>query len=330
MFEDTSGATYINGVKQVVPTFSGGQIVQNSIPDANSDNFQYSNLTFGDAPTATVQTTPQYTSGQSSLLSSLPTKLQDIYSSSMANANKAGNRTTLFNQGQDWLQSQNALNQRGVQNEMAMKSGRQGILGMISRGLQAGGRSLAQGNAGSSSAAGELAKIYGKIGQQEMSKVGNQYGLANQQIGTDQGLLDTSMQNFQNVNFKNQKEDLVNGIVEAARTQLNALNDSLIGASLPDRIAIEDEINKVKSGAQGELAKLDSYLAEQMQVAQGAKQGVDMNRTKAVEAMQMGQSPASQFDYRTEVPVNWLGAAPSGGNLPIFTYSGKKKTSQVA
>lgn len=273
--------------------------------------------------------TPQYSAAQLGVRDSVNTSLSDLLSSATSAAGKKGNQTNAFNTGNSWLEAQKALNKRAQQNELNRKVGGQDILSMISKGLQSGGRMLASGNAGSSSAAGELAKIYSKIGQGEMSKIGNQYGLADMAIGEDQATLNKQQDDYMNVDFANQKEDIIAGIVDSARTALTALNESLVGASLPDRIAIESEIAKIKGAAQGELAKVDQMLVAGRDTARGAMTSADANRAKAIEMMQMGQAPASQFDYTTTAPVNWQGnQGPAGGNLPIFTFPRNKR--QVA
>jgi len=275
------------------------------------------------------QTIPQYSSQQLALRDTINPALATILASAQSAASRKGSQTGAFNTGISWLDAQNALNQRGIQNEMARKTGNQDILSMVNRGVKSAGNMLANKNAGSSGAADEIARIYGKLGKAQMSTIGNQYGLANDALMTDQAKLTRDQDNYLNVDFANQKEDIIAGIVDSARTQLAALNESLIGASLPDRIAIEDEINKIKQAAQGELAKVDTILQQGLQTARGATKNVDQTRTEALRLMNEGTAPTEQFNYSTDVPMNWYGTqGPAGGNLPIFTFPRNKK--QVA
>lgn len=257
---------------------------------------------------------------QNTLLSALPGQLGMIFGSSQEAARNAGLGidTGVKQYGLQQRQAQNAINQKGIQNEASRRSGQQDILGMVGRGIESGGRILANKNAGTSSATGEIARAYGNMGQREMSKVGNQYELANQGINQEQQALKEQQDLYKNTVFQNNKEQIVGSIVSAAQSQLAELDTALRGASLPDRIAIEGEKNKIRDSARAELAKFDAMLANEINSAQATTQ--EQNRSKAVDLANMGQAPAGQFDYTTEAPVGFQGPAPAGGNLPIFTF----------
>lgn len=257
---------------------------------------------------------------QNALLSALPGQLGTIFGSSTEAARNAGLGvdTAVKQYGLQQRQAQNAINQKGIQNEASRRSGQQDILGMVGRGIESGGRILANKNAGTSSATGEIARAYGNIGQREMSKVGNQYELANQGINQEQQALREQQDLYKNTVFQNNKEQIVSSIVSSAQSQLAELDTALRGASLPDRIAIEQEKNKIRDAARGELAKFDSMLASE--IASAKATSAEENRSKALELANMGQAPAGQFDYSTEAPVGFQGPGPAGGNLPIFTF----------
>ncbi len=258
--------------------------------------------------------------GRNSLLSALPGQLGTIFNSSTDAARNAGLGidTGIKQYGLQQRQAQAAINQKGIQNEASRRSGQQDILGMVGRGIESGGRILANKNAGTSSASGEIARAYGNIGQREMSKVGNQYELANQGINQEQQALKESQDLYKNTVFQNNKEQIVGSIVSAAQSQLAELDTALRGASLPDRIAIEGEKNKIRDAARAELSKFDAMLASEIGSAQATTS--EQNRSKAVELANMGQAPAGQFDYSTDNPVGFQGPGPAGGNLPIFTF----------
>jgi len=255
-----------------------------------------------------------------SLISALPGQLGTIFNSSTDAARNAGLGidTGIKQYGLQQRQAQAAINQKGIQNEASRRSGQQDILGMVGRGIESGGRILANKNAGTSSASGEIARAYGNIGQREMSKVGNQYELANQGINQEQQALKESQDLYKNTVFQNNKEQIVGSIVSAAQSQLAELDTALRGASLPDRIAIEGEKNKIRDAARAELSKFDAMLASEIGSAQATTS--EQNRSKAVELANMGQAPAGQFDYSTDNPVGFQGPGPAGGNLPIFTF----------
>lgn len=257
---------------------------------------------------------------QNALLSALPGQLGMIFNSSSEAARNAGLGidTGIKQYGLQQRQAQNALNQRGIQNEASRRSGQGDILSMVGRGIESGGRILANKNAGTSSATGEIARAYGNMGQREMSKVGNQYELAREGINQDQNALVEQQNLYKNTVFQNNKEQIVNSIVSSAQSQLAELDTALRGASLPDRIAIEAEKAKIRDTARAELSKFDSALAAEIASAKATTP--EENRTKAIELANMGQAPAAQFDYTTEAPVGFQGPGPAGGNLPIFTF----------
>ncbi len=264
---------------------------------------------------------------QNALLSQLPGQINTILGTSNEAAVNAGRGigSSLRDYGFQQRQGQNAINQRGIQNEASRRQSSGDILGMVGRGITSGGRTLANKNAGTSSAAGEIARAYGQIGQREMSKVGNQYALGENARAADQGLFN-EQQGIYRQNFAANKESIVGSIVSNAQSQLAELDSALRGASLPDRIAIEAEKNKIRDSARNELAQFDAMLAQE-QASAKATSGEE-NRTKAAELSQLGQAPANQFDYNAETPTGWQGQAPAGGNLPIFTFPRGRK--QVA
>lgn len=277
------------------------------------------------------QAPPLYTSEQSSLLSRLPGQLDDIRNSAVDAAKQSGLSmdTALRTFGRQYGQKQTDLNNRGIQNEMARRAGANDILSMVSRGINSAGMMLGNRNAGTSSATGEIARAYGQLGEREMNKVGNQYALEGKNISDAQKQLLEDMQFYQDVTFKNEKESMIQGIVADATTQIQALNEALVGASLPDRIAIEAEKTKIKNAAQAELAKFDSLLANQISGVRGKQTDVNAQRTTANELARAGQAPQGMFNYTNKAPMGWRGQAPAGGNLPLFTFARGQRAEEV-
>lgn len=258
---------------------------------------------------------------QQSLLDQLGGRLNNIYGSSTETARQAGLGldTTIKQYGLSTRQAQDAINQKGIQNEASKRAGSADILAMVGRGIRSGGVTLANKNASNSSAAEAIARAYGDIGQREQSKVNNQYALAGEDINSQQKALTEQENLYRNTTYANSKEQIIGGIVQSAQSQLAELDNALRGASLPDRVAIEGEKNKVRDLARGELAKYDSLLAQELASAHANSQ--DENRAKATELSQLGQAPAGQFQYNTETPIQFQGQqGPAGGNLPLFTF----------
>lgn len=271
----------------------------------------------------------QQAAAQKSILDQLSGRLNSIYGSSQEAARQAGYGidSTLKQFGLQQRQAQQALDQKGIQNESSKRAGTQDILGMIDRGINSGARILGNANAGTSSAAGEIAKAYGNVGQREQSKVNNQYELGRNAINSEQASLAEQQRLYRDSTFRNSKEQVIGGIVQSAQAQLAELDNALRGASLPDRISIEGEKQKVRDLARNELAKYDTLLQQELDSAKGKTP--DEVRAEATRLAQLGQAPAGQFKYTNETPIELQGQpAPAGGLLPV--YAPKRGEDQLA
>lgn len=216
--------------------------------------------------------------------------------------------------------NQNALNVRGAQNELAKMQGRQGVLGMVSRGVNSVGTMLGNRNAGDSSAAQTLAQVYGQMGTQEMNKIGNQYAMQNEELGRLQATQDENMAT-KTARLRENKDVLVNELVSKTRASLAALNAEMANASVPDRIALEQESARIKNELLGRLQQFDSQLAS-------APSNIRANSPEArmAEAQRMaaqGQEAANPFDFN-QVDTQ-MQSGPFSGNLPLFTYPRNKQ-----
>lgn len=226
-------------------------------------------------------------------------------------------RDLIYNSGL----AQQGINDEAVQNELARKQGMQGILGMVGRGIKSSGVTLANKNAGDSSAAGALANAYGQLGRNQMSQVGNQYAAANAQVDASQQQL--AGQNAQNVRKINeQKETIVNTIVNDATSKLAQLDNAIAGASLPNRIQMEQEKTNIRNNA---LQQLQAYDAELTSGLAGIKSStLEDRRTRAQRAMTEGQNLGQdQFFYDTQQPQQTQNTGPFATTNPLFTYRGR-------
>lgn len=285
----------------------------NLYPSDSSSDYYSGGSSYADQQAAQIR------QQQQSLLDQLGANINQIYGSSTDSARQSGLGldTAIRQFGLQTRQAQDAINQKGVQNEASKRAGTADILSMVGRGIRSGGVTLANKNASSSSAADAIARAYGDIGQREQSKVNNQYALGQEDINSQQKALTDQESLYRDATYANNKEQIIGGIVQSAQGQLAELDNALRGASLPDRIAIENEKAKVRGLAQNELAKYDSLLASQLASAHANSQ--DENRAKATQLSQLGQAPAGQFEYNTEAPAQFQGQAPAGGNLPLFS-----------
>lgn len=240
--------------------------------------------------------------------------------------NRAGDNKALEYKSSlnDWLYqdkaSQDAINAKGVNAEMARNQGVQGIRSMVGNGIKSAGVMLSNKNAGSSSAAGALANAYGQLGQRQMQSVGNQYGQAQNQIGLEQTNLEGA-RNLQKGKFADYKTQTVNAIVDDAQRQMAALNADAANASLPDQIAIQQEVERIRSEAMAKLQQFDSLLQTQAQATNR-----EQRMTEGQRLASMGMGGENPYQFTTDnVDQQFQYQAPAGGGLPIYTYNNKNK-----
>jgi len=216
--------------------------------------------------------------------------------------------------------NQQALNMRGAQTELAKMQGRQGVLGMVNRGINSTGVMMGNRNAGDSSAAQTLANVYGSMGQQEMNKIGNDYALQNEELARLQSTQDENMAS-QTARLRQSKDVEVNDLVNKARASLAALNAEMGSASVPDRIAIEQESARIKNELLGKLQQYDSMLASAPSNIQANSPEARM--AEAQRMAQAGKSAENPFQFN-EIGTQ-MQSGPFSGNLPLFTYPRNKQ-----
>ena len=248
-----------------------------------------------------------------------------VYNSAYSGADAKG---TMLGRGiRDSLQAlgdrQSGINMGGARNELAKMQGVSGIQGMVGRGIKSSGVMLGNRNAGDSSAAGALANAYGELGQREMAGVGNQYALANEDLNSQQTVLNRDRQDYES-DYAGDKRMYVNDVVNQASQQFAQLNADAQNASLPDRIAIDQEKEVIR---QNVLAKLQQYDAQLQQGMAGINANDQQARmTQANDLRQKGTDLGSgMFNFTQQAPMNFQGNAPSGGGLPIFTMPRRKR-----
>lgn len=220
-------------------------------------------------------------------------------------------------------QNQNNINRMGAQNELARTQGRQGILGMVGRNLRSSGVMLANKNASDSSAAGALANAYGDIGHRELNKVGNQYAMQGEEIGRLQENQNRELTTKTN-RLREDKNFQVNDIVNKARTAIGALNADMANASIPDRIAMEQEINRIKNGMLDSLQKLDSDLASAPSNIRA--DSADARRAEAQRMAGEGMEASNPFEFNQDINTQFQGG-PFAGNMPLYTFPRNRQRS---
>lgn len=259
------------------------------------------------------------------LISGFNTQKDQVFGSANDAINTTGsqlNRSILDFLDQERL-AQKGIDTKATRNELAKLQGVNGILGMVGRGIRSGGVMLANKNAGDSSAAGALAHAYGQLGRQQMANVGNQYALGQQDVQAAQDAF--AVQQASGVrNIQGTKNDAINNIVNDARNKFAALDAQIANANLPNRIAIEQEKEKVRQSAINALQQYDSQLNSGIAGIQPLS--ADQRRANAADLAHQGTDlGADAFNYNTEAPAQFTGTGPWSSALPLFSTKNRLK-----
>jgi len=219
----------------------------------------------------------------------------------------------------DASRNQKAINDKAAQNELAKTQDRSDILGKVSRGIKSAGVMLGQKNASNSSAAQAIANAYGDIGNRDNMKVEQGYQINNEGINTQQQ--NFTEDNQRNIRYKEEdKQTAINKIANDAATELQKLNAQAQGASLPQRIAIEQEKNRIKSEAS---SKLSAYDAQLNQAKSLAGYDADQRRAEAQRLASLGTNAGNPFNIAPETDMQAQGQQTDFG-LPIYTSPKKR------
>jgi hypothetical protein len=223
----------------------------------------------------------------------------------------------------DMRTGQNKIDTMGAKNELARNQGQAGVIGMVGRGIQSTGVMLGNKNAGDSSAAGALAGAYGQLGQRQMANVGNQYELGNMDINQEQDQFNNQA-GRQKRDMELGKQEFVTSLVNDTQAKMAQLNARLVDASLPDRIAIEQEKASIRDRANSALQQFDQQLVSGFQGI--SPSSIDQRRTMAQDLLQRGTDLGQEaFNFTQQAPMQFQGNAPSGGNLPLFTLPRRRR-----
>lgn len=217
---------------------------------------------------------------------------------------------------------QHGIDQQEIQNQLAKQQGIAGVTASVARGIKSGGVTLANRNAGSSSAAGALADAYGQQGRQQLSQVGNQYAQGENAIQEAQNSFNTSVAGKQR-DLEYNKQQQVNSIVNDAGSKLAALDAQIAGASLPDRIAIDQEKQNIRNQALSALQQYDQQLSS----AVGGLHPLDQASavTQARSLATAGTAPDNAFQFTESAPAQF-GQGPVSSGLPLFTLKRNQQT----
>lgn len=220
-------------------------------------------------------------------------------------------------------QGQSAIDRKSTQNEASKISAGRGILDMVGRNIRSSGVMLGNRNAGRSSAAGRLAQLYGQQGRNQMSNVGNQYSSNAADIALDQDAQNWNQSKAYG-DYRNKLMQDVNGTVESAKQQLTALDAQMANASLPDRIAIQQEADAIRSGIMGKLQQYDTQFQTGVSGIRAA--GRNTNITNANSQLAAGQADPNLFNYEDQGPTSIQSVGGNSDSLPIYLRNKKRLT----
>lgn len=219
---------------------------------------------------------------------------------------------------------QQGIDLAGAKNIQARNQGQAGIMGMVGRGIKSSGMMLGNRGAGSSSAVQGLANAYGQLGKQQMSNVGNQYKMGEMDVAQQQNVFNTSREKSLR-KLSEGKSTFINSVISDAQQKLNQLNAEYAGASLPDRIAIDQKIADLKGQVSGVFQQYDQNLASEN--AKIKASGYDQRQVQANSMRDAGTSlGADAFNFTDQAPMEFQGQQnPAGSNLPIWTRPRTKR-----
>ena len=211
--------------------------------------------------------------------------------------------------------TQQGLNQRMTNAEMSKNAGGRDVMSMVGRGVRSGMTMLSNKNAGSSSAAGQIAQAYGDLGNRENQKINNQYGLEQQDIGTQQMNFNEDVNTFKGRKLDEWKTGQADSISNSVRDALANLNAAAQGADLGTLFQIEQEKQNVKAQALAKFGELDNLVATESAKlnpldTMGARSQANSNEREGMTAPQM-----FDFNDNAEVAQSQFGGASNGPML---------------
>lgn len=228
-----------------------------------------------------------------------------------------GGQSTILDYIQNAKQQQQGIDQKRANAQFSLQEGKGDIMDMVGRGIRSGGVMLANKNAGSSGAAGQIARAYGELGNRETRDVGNQYALENQGIDLEQNQLATGF-DTQKRKIDEFKIGQAEEIAGTARNALAALEAQRVGASLPELFQIDQEVQAIKQQTLAKLGELDTLLAsERSKINPMGQQDVF---AKANEMRTAGTGGPQMFNFNTDAAqMQMNGPSVAGSQLPIYS-----------
>lgn len=258
---------------------------------------------------------------QTNFLNQLPGAMTNISSNatdatSSANRTNEGTAASIFSTAKT---GQNTINASRDNVELNRLNGVQDITDYVRNGLTSGANVIGNMGAGESSAEDALSRAYTTQGGQKARNVGNQAFIANHTIDANQQNLNDQTTSSV-ADLHRQRDEQIATIGSQARQQLAALDSQAVGLSLPDRIQVDQEKQKIIDSATNALSGVDSWLNGQLA---GVTPEDQATISKNANALKLGGTAGTNpFDTNT----NSTGLQVSGpdiSQLPLFTRNKK-------
>ena len=216
-----------------------------------------------------------------------------------------GTKSSILDFLTNYEQQQKDIDKQGVRSELGRESKRLGILDMIGQGLRNGQVTLNNNNASNSSAAGEIAKAYGRMGQKQMVAANTGYNLEQSDIADAQDALGINVSTFKR-KYGEDKQTATNKIVQNAVAALSSLDQQVASSGVGDDIDVEAEKNRIRNEALSALGALDTVFDEGVAKVKPADRMT--NRAEAFKLMNSGYVPQNDLGFETTLPIYTLGA----------------------
>jgi hypothetical protein len=209
---------------------------------------------------------------------------------------------------------QESINRGRQTNELNRMNATQDLLGYIRSGMRQGASRLASMNATDSSGTDALTRAYQSVGAQKSRGINNQAALQGRGLDLQQSDLNRSRDEAV-TGFRQTRDNVVNQIGQDLRAKLAALDQQAVGLSLPDRIAVDQEKQRIIDAGMGQLQEVDQWL--QGQLGSVIPQSNEQIQATAREMQQAGTATANPFMTGPLQQQQVMG--PSLDQLPLFT-----------
>jgi hypothetical protein len=246
----------------------------------------------------------QYTSGISNVGTGAGEAFGTLGSTLQGSAEDIFNKYRVGQQGIDTSRANNELNRITSMGD---------IVGYVRNGIRQGYSRLANSNSVDSSAAGALEGAYSQLGTSKARGVNNQAAIQSHSIDQDQANLGVERGSDVHA-FQRQHDQGVAAIGADVRNKLAVLDQGAIGLSLPDRVNIDAEKQRIINEGKAKIAGAGEWLQSKLGTIN--PQNNEQIIAQANQLQQAGTNIANPFSTGPTDRQQVIG--PAIDQLPIF------------